>query len=102
MLGVADERLDPSSTLGATRGDLVPALAVAPGRAVRVPAGDADPGADAGHLERGVHPEATLARCLVGRALPHQIVGLFLNSGIAENQEPLALAASFLVIAGLF
>jgi MATE family multidrug resistance protein len=33
---------------------------------------------------------------------PHQIVGLFLNSGIAENQAPLALAASFLVIAGLF
>ena len=33
---------------------------------------------------------------------PHQIVGLFLNSGIAENQAPLALAASFLIIAGLF
>jgi MATE family multidrug resistance protein len=33
---------------------------------------------------------------------PHQIVGLFLNSGIAENQAPLALAASFLIVAGLF
>jgi MATE family multidrug resistance protein len=35
-------------------------------------------------------------------AFPHQIVGLFLNSGMAENQAPLALAASFLVVAGLF
>ncbi len=35
-------------------------------------------------------------------SFPHQIVGLFLNSGIAENQAPLALAASFLLIAGLF
>lgn len=35
-------------------------------------------------------------------SFPHQIVGLFLNSGLAENQAPLALAASFLVIAGLF
>jgi MATE family multidrug resistance protein len=35
-------------------------------------------------------------------AFPHQIVGLFLNSGIAENQAPLALAASFLIVAGLF
>jgi MATE family multidrug resistance protein len=33
---------------------------------------------------------------------PNQIVGLFLNSGIAENQAPLALAASFLIVAGLF
>ena len=33
---------------------------------------------------------------------PHQIVGLFLNSGVAENQAPLALAASFLIVAGLF
>jgi MATE family multidrug resistance protein len=35
-------------------------------------------------------------------AFPHQIVGLFLNSGMAENQAPLALAASFLIVAGLF
>jgi MATE family multidrug resistance protein len=35
-------------------------------------------------------------------AIPRQIVGLFLNSGIAANQTPLALAASFLLIAGLF
>ncbi len=35
-------------------------------------------------------------------AFPHQIVGLFLNSGVAENQAPLALAASFLIVAGLF
>lgn len=35
-------------------------------------------------------------------SFPHQIVGLFLNSGLAENQAPLALAASFLVIAALF
>jgi MATE family multidrug resistance protein len=35
-------------------------------------------------------------------SFPHQIVSLFLNSGIAENQAPLALAASFLIIAGLF
>src|SRR5690606_26669841 len=33
-------------------------------------------------------------------AFPHQIVGLFLNSGMAENQAPLALAASFLIVAG--
>jgi MATE family multidrug resistance protein len=35
-------------------------------------------------------------------SFPEQIVALFLNSGIAENQAPLALAASFLVIAALF
>jgi MATE family multidrug resistance protein len=35
-------------------------------------------------------------------SFPHQIVGLFLNSGMAENQAPLVLAASFLVVAGLF
>jgi multidrug resistance protein, MATE family len=35
-------------------------------------------------------------------AFPHQIVGLFLNSAVAENQAPLALAASFLIVAGLF
>ncbi len=35
-------------------------------------------------------------------AFPHQIVGLFLNSGMAENQAPLMLAASFLIVAGLF
>lgn len=35
-------------------------------------------------------------------SFPSQIVGLFLNSGIAENQAPLALAASFLIVAGLF
>lgn len=35
-------------------------------------------------------------------SFPHQIVGLFLNSGIAENQAPLALAASFLLVAGVF
>ncbi len=35
-------------------------------------------------------------------SFPHQIVSLFLNSGIAENAAPLALAASFLIIAGLF
>jgi MATE family multidrug resistance protein len=35
-------------------------------------------------------------------SFPHQIVGLFLNSGMSENQAPLALAASFLVVAGLF
>ncbi len=35
-------------------------------------------------------------------SFPHQIVSLFLNSGMAENQAPLALAASFLIIAGLF
>ena len=35
-------------------------------------------------------------------SFPNQIVSLFLNSGIAENQAPLALAASFLIIAGLF
>jgi MATE family multidrug resistance protein len=39
---------------------------------------------------------------LVFFIFPHQIVALFLNSGIAENQAPLALAASFLIIAGLF
>ncbi|MEO6394376.1 MAG: MATE family efflux transporter [Devosia sp.] len=33
---------------------------------------------------------------------PHQIVGLFLQSGLAENATPLALAASFLVVAALF
>ena len=33
---------------------------------------------------------------------PHQIVGLFLDSGLAENTAPLTLAASFLVIAALF
>ncbi|MBL8597704.1 MAG: MATE family efflux transporter [Devosia sp.] len=32
----------------------------------------------------------------------HPIVGLFLNSGMSENQAPLMLAASFLVVAGLF
>src|SRR5690606_10256974 len=35
-------------------------------------------------------------------AIPHRIVALFLDVGIAENQAPLALAASFLVVAGLF
>lgn len=35
-------------------------------------------------------------------AFPHQIVGLFLNPGVVENASPLALAASFLIIAGLF
>jgi len=35
-------------------------------------------------------------------SVPHVVVGFFLNSGVAENQAPLALAASFLVIAGLF
>jgi MATE family multidrug resistance protein len=35
-------------------------------------------------------------------SVPDVIVGFFLNSGIAENRTPLALAASFLVIAGLF
>ncbi|MEQ1770658.1 MAG: MATE family efflux transporter [Devosia sp.] len=33
---------------------------------------------------------------------PHQIVGLFLDSGLAENTAPLTLAASFLLIAALF
>jgi MATE family multidrug resistance protein len=33
---------------------------------------------------------------------PHQIVSLFLNASAAENAKPLALAASFLVVAGLF
>jgi MATE family multidrug resistance protein len=35
-------------------------------------------------------------------SFPHQIVGLFLNSGIAENQAPLVLAANFLIVAALF
>lgn len=35
-------------------------------------------------------------------SFPNQIVSLFLNSGLAENQAPLALAASFLVVAGIF
>ena len=35
-------------------------------------------------------------------SFPHQIVGLFLTSGTSENQAPLVLAASFLVVAGLF
>ena len=35
-------------------------------------------------------------------SFPHQIVGLFLDSGLAENEAPLALAASFLIVAGLF
>jgi MATE family multidrug resistance protein len=35
-------------------------------------------------------------------AVPHQIVGLFLDSRMPENTAPLALAASFLVVAALF
>ena len=35
-------------------------------------------------------------------SFPDQLVSLFLNSGIAENQAPLMLAAGFLVVAGLF
>lgn len=35
-------------------------------------------------------------------SFPEQIVRLFLNSALAENQAPLALAASFLVVAALF
>lgn len=33
---------------------------------------------------------------------PHQIVGLFLDPTVATNSRPLALAASFLVVAALF
>jgi MATE family multidrug resistance protein len=33
---------------------------------------------------------------------PHQIVALFLDATLAENSAPLALAASFLVVAALF
>lgn len=33
---------------------------------------------------------------------PHQIVGLFLNPSLPDNARPLALAASFLIVAALF
>lgn len=39
---------------------------------------------------------------IVYLSFPHQLVGLFLDPSLAPNREPLALAASFLVVAALF
>jgi MATE family multidrug resistance protein len=65
-------------------------------------AGNADGIRKAGWTALAMSLGVMSASAILFSVFPHQIVGLFLDSGLAENAAPLALAASFLVVAGLF